>query len=523
MTQENVVSFARFDKLRREGVLGPATEKADVVPKRERILTGKADYNVQVNLWDIRHLAEYVQPYDIGTQESEGLARLYPAAMPRKPVVGNKRPYPYVRGPGEVNRDDVQFYGRIYAKEKGEKGRYPFSRVQRMPDIIPGDSRSNKERDRMERRALFETIDLSNPDDYPWPGADVRDDPDHENEDPTQGPMSWSNWDFYCCVQTEYRCLKVPPEGRMHYYECYICKKPGTRPKHPDDAEMFKCLICEDVYMCKDHSIFLQSLESGARICCRHSRYTPRHGSWNPVGGYPPLTDRPFIAKQERWQDVDDELDKADVEEVPDEDDFKLTHDLTAGTTGAETRFPRGGTLARGEKFWKPSMDGMFSVGPKDRRHLAEHTGPFAFSDPESHGYERLYPSSRPRAPIDKRTTHYNWLIGMHPITGEAFHPQEEGCYPFSVVRRLPGVINGNDMSQRNRMKAERQTLYELLDYPNPDEYPWLGAKEYIDPYCKNDDPAKGPMNCDLWYNYCMRQTLLRNYEDHDYKHYFCY
>eukprot|EP00971_Amphidinium_carterae_P275093 5458260-Amphidinium_carterae.1 len=72
-------------------------------------------------------------------------------------------------------------------------------------------------------------------------------------------------------------------------------------------------------------------------------------------------------------------------------------------------------------------------------------------------------------------------------------------------------------------MKAERQMLYELLDYPNPDEYPWPGAKEFISPYCKNDDPAKGPMNCELWYNYCMRQTLLRNYEKHDYKHYFCY
>eukprot|EP00971_Amphidinium_carterae_P018093 356804-Amphidinium_carterae.1 len=66
----------------------------------------------------------------------------------------------------------------------------------------------------MERRVLFETLDLPNPDDYPWPGSAVRDDPDHENEDPTQGPMSWWNWDFYCCVQTEYRCLKLPPEGK---------------------------------------------------------------------------------------------------------------------------------------------------------------------------------------------------------------------------------------------------------------------------------------------------------------------
>eukprot|EP00971_Amphidinium_carterae_P091028 1801792-Amphidinium_carterae.1 len=69
----------------------------------------------------------------------------------------------------------------------------------------------------------------------------------------------------------------------------------------------------------------------------------------------------------------------------------------------------------------------------------------------------------------------------------------------------------------------ERKALYELLKYPNPDEYPWPGAKEFIDPHCKNDDPEKGPMNCDLWYNHCMRQTLLRNFEEHDYKNYFCY
>eukprot|EP00971_Amphidinium_carterae_P003761 74420-Amphidinium_carterae.1 len=89
----------------------------------------------------------------------------------------------------------------------------------------------------MERRVLFETLDLANPDDYPWPGEAVRDDPDDENEDPTRGPMSWWNWDFFCCVQIEYRCLKVPPEGRMHYYQRYVCDKPGTRPKHPDAAE----------------------------------------------------------------------------------------------------------------------------------------------------------------------------------------------------------------------------------------------------------------------------------------------
>eukprot|EP00971_Amphidinium_carterae_P014234 281012-Amphidinium_carterae.1 len=64
-------------------------------------------------------------------------------------------------------------------------------------------------------------------------------------------------------------------------------------------------------------------------------------------------------------------------------------------------------------------------------------------------------------------------MVGMHPICGESISPPKEGCYPFSVVRRLPDSILGDDASHRRRMKMERKALYELLKYPNPDEYPW--------------------------------------------------
>eukprot|EP00971_Amphidinium_carterae_P315006 6261845-Amphidinium_carterae.2 len=69
----------------------------------------------------------------------------------------------------------------------------------------------------------------------------------------------------------------------------------------------------------------------------------------------------------------------------------------------------------------------------------------------------------------------------------------------------------------------ERKALYELLKTPNPDEYPWPGAPEEIDPYCRNSNPEKGPMNWDLWYNYCMRQTQLRDLEEYNIENYFCY
>eukprot|EP00971_Amphidinium_carterae_P273150 5421305-Amphidinium_carterae.1 len=70
--------------------------------------------------------------------------------MPRKPVVGNQRPYRWVTEIGQEAHNKACFTGRIYYREKG---RYPFSCVQRLPDIVPGDSKSIRERVRMERRA----------------------------------------------------------------------------------------------------------------------------------------------------------------------------------------------------------------------------------------------------------------------------------------------------------------------------------------------------------------------------------
>eukprot|EP00971_Amphidinium_carterae_P097631 1932007-Amphidinium_carterae.1 len=97
-----MVSFARYEQLRRdeqlrrEGVLGPSTEdpvaeNADEVIKR--LQEERARLNKPATEWDTRHLAEFVQRYPITSPESGGFARVYPAAMPRKPVVGNQRPY----------------------------------------------------------------------------------------------------------------------------------------------------------------------------------------------------------------------------------------------------------------------------------------------------------------------------------------------------------------------------------------------------------------------------------------------
>eukprot|EP00971_Amphidinium_carterae_P169582 3359687-Amphidinium_carterae.1 len=83
--------------------------------------------------------------------------------------------------------------------------------------------------------------------------------------------MNWWNWDYYCSEQTEIRSFTMPPEEKMKHYFCYICKKKGKKVRNPEWViDMFKCLICEDVYMCAGHSIHAKCLESFARICCRH-------------------------------------------------------------------------------------------------------------------------------------------------------------------------------------------------------------------------------------------------------------
>eukprot|EP00971_Amphidinium_carterae_P242568 4816124-Amphidinium_carterae.2 len=222
LTQADLISLARSDKIRRGGVLCPSVESVG---------SGPESLQFHKIVWDTRHMAERVRPYPIESPESEGLERLYPAARPRQPIRGDQKLYPWLKEIWQSEKDDTRPFGFVYA---AEKGRYPFSSVQRLPDVVPGDHQSIKERNRMERKALYETIDLANPDDYPWPGAPEKDDQYWDNEDPTKGPMNWWNWDYYCSEQAEIRSFAMPSEEKMKYYYCYVCKKKGKKTKNPD-------------------------------------------------------------------------------------------------------------------------------------------------------------------------------------------------------------------------------------------------------------------------------------------------
>eukprot|EP00971_Amphidinium_carterae_P305444 6069820-Amphidinium_carterae.1 len=79
---------------------------------------------------------------------------------------------------------------------------------------------------------------------------------------------------------------------------CYVCKK------GPDAlVQLTKCAACNNVFTCREHRIFLDCIPTGngIAICCRHTRYTPGVGSWNPVGGYPPLFETSEVKEEEEW------------------------------------------------------------------------------------------------------------------------------------------------------------------------------------------------------------------------------
>eukprot|EP00971_Amphidinium_carterae_P075436 1490523-Amphidinium_carterae.1 len=93
-------------------------------------------------------------------------------------------------------------------------------------------------------------------------------------------------------------------------------------------------------------------------ICCRHTRYTPGWGSWNPTGGYPELTEYPIIPLAERWQDIDDIQSSKGIqycqncESEKDMDGFMLVDQASDTTMGdrsapAESRVARPSTSTR--------------------------------------------------------------------------------------------------------------------------------------------------------------------------------
>eukprot|EP00971_Amphidinium_carterae_P335146 6470833-Amphidinium_carterae.1 len=205
------------------------------------------------------------------------------------------RPYPRI-GPQDVPSPYLEEYPPVihFPSEKG-KGYFPYSCVPRFCDVgIPGSwyTPALKEiRIAQERKALYELLpEEEQPDNYPWEYME-----DNLkglwNQDPTTGPVERWRWEEYCYEKLQSRCYN----GRPRYDrprnsprdplrpECYVCKKPPT----PQQYGLYRCIICDDVYMCRKHAIFPACIPVRTPICCAHSRWTRGVGSWNPPGGYP--------------------------------------------------------------------------------------------------------------------------------------------------------------------------------------------------------------------------------------------
>eukprot|EP00971_Amphidinium_carterae_P175818 3485125-Amphidinium_carterae.2 len=120
--------------------------------------------------WEARHQEDCAQPLSPTNPMSEGRERLYAGPRPYARVPDWRR-----MCPGLCDFPPTIEY-------KNEEGLYPFSCVQRLPNVDPDSRETIEPRRFMERRALYETIvtrswrtatdpgrSLRNPDEYPWP------------------------------------------------------------------------------------------------------------------------------------------------------------------------------------------------------------------------------------------------------------------------------------------------------------------------------------------------------------------
>eukprot|EP00971_Amphidinium_carterae_P322302 6405827-Amphidinium_carterae.4 len=252
--------------------------------------------------------------------EEESLGTYYP-----DPVCMRSRPYPYTenRPYPHLEKNKV-----IY---KSERGQYPFSVVPRFPDVIkwegfpetptppwvkPEDKpvhdpvawrkayTSKLVRQHQERRAFFERTVLPNAEAYPHPKeCEKMDDLKDMTPFDVKTKCSLARWVAGANSLLQEYCYEeiIAPEEGVHYW-CYVCGKAPRR-----DLKLARCAACGIVFMCMNHRIFPDCFGGNPNrqitICCRHSRYTPKPGSWNPRGGYPRLQDISETKLEEEWRD----------------------------------------------------------------------------------------------------------------------------------------------------------------------------------------------------------------------------
>eukprot|EP00971_Amphidinium_carterae_P322300 6405827-Amphidinium_carterae.2 len=206
------------------------------------------------------------------------------------------RPYPRVEPDVRLYRSLQQDPPYVFFPSEKKQGYFPYSRVPRFIDSSWHYPIMRKIRMAQEGEALYQLLPEANPDDYPW--ENMEDDlVGIRNQDPTVGCVERWRWEEYCYEKLQARSHRY--HGKDQH--CYVCKK-----RESYYQRLYCCIICDDVYMCRQHSIFPACIPVMTPICCLHSRWTRGIGSWNPRGGYPyiPELHRKPLKEKELWMDA---------------------------------------------------------------------------------------------------------------------------------------------------------------------------------------------------------------------------
>eukprot|EP00971_Amphidinium_carterae_P185457 3682190-Amphidinium_carterae.1 len=145
----------------------------------------------------------------------------------------------------------------VYRSEIGN-GSYPLSCIPIFDDVTgdPNDYPHDKTwlvtrnmRRLQERKAFFEGTGYRNPDFVPTCEVD-------EFRDRPEPP--WYDYQFRVYLEMMKICYDEPTTTRTLRYHCYVCKK------GPDAAlQLNRCAACRNVYMCREHRIFLDCIPTG--------------------------------------------------------------------------------------------------------------------------------------------------------------------------------------------------------------------------------------------------------------------
>eukprot|EP00971_Amphidinium_carterae_P077951 1542051-Amphidinium_carterae.3 len=198
-------------------------------------------------------------------QDTMAAASTVPEVPLPDPVGMKSRPYDLTRGRPYPHLEEHRV---VYRSEKGN-GTYPLWSVPRFSDVIDDDMisqvgrstwlRTREIRRAEERKALFEETPFLSPDAYEWKGKGEML-PYQHGINVTVTACSVSQWVVHCYSEMQKVCYPGQVSPNLRNW-CYVCHNgPAQR------VQLVRCLLCDNVFMCKKHRIFPDLIHSGNAI-----------------------------------------------------------------------------------------------------------------------------------------------------------------------------------------------------------------------------------------------------------------